>query len=431
MRQVKEYGTQIFLLSMGGKTAPLILEEAEKLGYSWPEYAWIVLGSQSGSSYPKGVFLVHDFPRISLNHFLSFFLNGSLEEFGEAKHLNTVSIAQFTDSSEDKTEIAQYNSTLKQLIITYNLTASGNIPDGRTVVLEYHDSKIGIAVVVIVFVGILTFITIILIAYVYFRNEPEIKATSFSVSLCMFLGCYLMLLFVPFLLMDSLPDGQLGLSGALICNTLVILSAIGIPCVLILASLFVKMARVYAIFINPLSYKQRFFSNTFLFLYISLIVFPTLLILIIWMALDAFKNVSTISPKRSHEILTEKCEADYVVIWINLLLLYVAIVCLALLILALKSSKIRYKNFQDTKATNAFTFLINFTVTLTVMYWFLLRSFEPNFSNSVSILIPLYITHFKLPLLCQVLLFVPKVYPPVKRHLFKEAVKSKGSVGTS
>jgi hypothetical protein len=60
--------------------------------------------------------------------------------FREAKHLNTVSLAQFTDSSEDKTEIIQYNSTLKQLIITYNLTASGNIPDGRTVVLEYHDS---------------------------------------------------------------------------------------------------------------------------------------------------------------------------------------------------------------------------------------------------------------------------------------------------
>ena len=75
----------------------------------------------------------------------------------------------------------------------------------------------------------------------------------------------------------------------------------------------------------------------------------------IWMALDAFKDVSTKSPQRSHEMLTEECEADYVVIWINLLLLYITIVCVALLILALKSSKIRYKNFQDTKATNAFT----------------------------------------------------------------------------
>jgi hypothetical protein len=57
--------TQIFILSMEEDTALLVLEEAEKLGYSWPEYAWIVLGTQSGSSYPKGVFLVHFFPRIS------------------------------------------------------------------------------------------------------------------------------------------------------------------------------------------------------------------------------------------------------------------------------------------------------------------------------------------------------------------------------
>ena len=102
--------------------------------------------------------------------------------------------------------------------------------------------KHGIAVVVIAFIGILTFITIIFIAYVYFRNEPEIKATSFSVSLCMFLGYYLMLLFVPFLLMESQPEEELGLSGDFLCNTLVILSGVGIPCVLILAFLFVKMA---------------------------------------------------------------------------------------------------------------------------------------------------------------------------------------------
>jgi amino acid transporter len=189
-------------------------------------------------------------------------------------HLNTLSIAQFTDSSEDKTEIAHYNSTLKQLIITYNLTASGNIPDGRTVVLEYHNSKIGIAVVVIVFVAILTFITIILIAYVYFRDEPEIKATSFSVSLCMFLGCYLMLLFVPFLLMESLPDGQLGLSGALICNILVIPHMQHSfnsqwhwdPMCTDFSFSVCQNGKSLHNFCEPTLLQARFFSNTFLFI---------------------------------------------------------------------------------------------------------------------------------------------------------------------
>ena len=80
LRQVKDYGTHIFILSMGGDTALLVLEEAEKLGYSWPEYAWLVFSTQSGSSYPKGVFIVSEF----LNYFLSLFLNRSFgTNFGE------------------------------------------------------------------------------------------------------------------------------------------------------------------------------------------------------------------------------------------------------------------------------------------------------------------------------------------------------------
>jgi magnesium-transporting ATPase (P-type) len=149
------------------------------------------------------------------------------------------------------------------------------------------------------------------------------------------------------------------------------------------------------------------------------------------MALDAFKNLSLRFPQRYHEVIIERCNADHVVLWIGLLLLYTLSLCIAVTIMAYKSLKIRYKNFRDTKAINAFAFITIVSTILGIMYWFVFRSFDPSFSNLRSILVPLYITHFTLPLLCQVLLFVPKVYPPVKRYLFKEAVKSKGSVGTS
>ena len=151
----------------------------------------------------------------------------------------------------------------------------------------------------------------------------------------MFLGCYLELLFVPFLLIDAQPDGFLGHNGgSLTCNILVILSGVAIPSVLISAALFVKMLQVYTIFMNPYSYKQKFFSDAFLFLYISLILLPTVLILIIWMALDPFKNVNIKFPQKSHLLLLERCETKHAAIWIGLLFLYSFFVIMALAILA-------------------------------------------------------------------------------------------------
>ena len=146
------------------------------------------------------------------------------------------------------------------------------------------------------------------------------------------------------------------------------------------------------------------------------------------MALDPFRNVSVILPQKSHLLLVERCQADYTVIWLSFLFLYIASVIIAVAVLAFKSSEIRYKNFRDTKATsNSFAFLAIFTTFIGVFYWLFLRSLEQNFSNSKNLLVVLYSTHFTIPLLCQVFLFVPKIYPPIKRLLMKGAVKSKGS----
>ena len=67
-------------------------------------------------------------------------------------------------------------------------------------------------------------------------------------------------------------------------------SVIGIP-FLLLATLIIKMLRVYAIFVNPFSYKQKFFSNPLLFLYILLLLLPNTLTLIVWSTFDTYRNV--------------------------------------------------------------------------------------------------------------------------------------------
>ena len=59
-------------------------------------------------------------------------------------------------------------------------------------------------------------------------------------------------------------------------------------------------------------------------------------------------------------LIVKACNSDNTIIWLSFLLIYIVIVATALVVLAFKSSAIRYKNFNDTKATNAFTFLTIF-----------------------------------------------------------------------
>ena len=451
LQQAKEYDTHVFILSMRTETALLLLKEAQELDYIWPKYAWIVFSVDDDfdtfTGDLEGIFFTHEYSRFGLNKILDnysrFFSSDSvmapdaldiplpgndLVKFRGGKHLFNVSIVQLVNPSESELvlEIAYYDPELKQLNVIHNLSASGNIPQGNTAIVEYKDSEAVISVVMIIFTSIFTFITIIFAFYIYFRHEPEIKATSVPVSVCMFLGCYLTVLFVPFLLIEAAPDGWLGFDDGFVCNIMTFLTGISVPFVLLLAALFVKMLRVYAIFLQPFSLKQKLFSNAFLFLYIALILLPTLVILLFWMALDPFRNVTITSLEKSHLLLQERCEIDYPLIWVGLQFLYTLFIIIAVVVLAFKSSEIRYKNFRDTKATNAFAFLSIFTDALGVFYWFFFRSLERTIQNDKKLLVAFCIPHFVLPLLCQVLLFVPKVYPPLIRYLTKNTVKRKG-----
>jgi hypothetical protein len=77
------------------------------------------------------------------------------------------------------------------------------------------------------------FLTIMLICYVYFRNEPEVKSTSFTLSLLIFLGCYLNLIFSLLLLYFHqtilIPEDTLNA----ICGLFPWISGLGIPITLI------------------------------------------------------------------------------------------------------------------------------------------------------------------------------------------------------
>lgn len=125
-----------------------------------------------------------------------------LVQFRKGKRLSNISILVVTDNNEVDV-VAYYYSQRKSFKYLAEKEIQ-EIPVGSSV--HYVESSlIHITSVLIVTTLCFSFLTLVLILYVCFRSEKEIKATSVTVSLCMFTGCYLLLLHVYLLLIAYQP----------------------------------------------------------------------------------------------------------------------------------------------------------------------------------------------------------------------------------
>ncbi len=437
----EEYRTQIIIILAETDLECSILSEAHQNGFTWPSYALMTVNlDRPGACNFEGVIrlkntlynstdcavssssiLQDSIDVVSFSHFsnssnVSFLGSTGEVRFRNNKRLISISITQVQDGRDNL--IALYDSDPLELSIKFNFS---KVPRGTVLVIDNRRSTLYIAASLVVFAFSFGFITLNLVLYIYFRNEPEVKATSVSVSICMFLGCYLLVLFVPTELLVALPINYATASGVFICNLLILLSLLGLSSSLIFATLIVKMLRVYLIFCNPNSYKKKLFSNPALFLYILALSSPNILIILVWLAVDKFERFIFNTQMRSHGEVFVTCVSKHTLIWLALLVIYINILVVTLIILAFKTSKIRYKNFQDTKATNAFAFLSILIVYGTVLYWFFFDSMRIDVPSEVT----LFTGHIAGAIVCQSALFVPKVFPPFKRRFYQNSVKNK------
>ena len=72
---------------------------------------------------------------------------------------------------------------------------------------------------------------------------------------------------------------------------------------------------------------------------------------------DRLQSVRVVNPAQSYQVVAYLCLSQGITIWVLLLLLHSIVLGLAVVIMAFKTSKIRYKYFGDTKATNAFVYV--------------------------------------------------------------------------
>ena len=189
-------------------------------------------------------------------------------------------------------------------------------------------------------------ITLTLILFVYYRNEPEIKATSWSLSLLFFLGCYLIVIYLVLLIVRGSMQPMFN-----ICPLPVWLTAVSHT--LVLAVLFVKLARVYHIFyqytqLGPLC------SNKALAIYALALCSPSVVILTIMTSIKSYK-LSIKTTRHSDYVEVQYVCQGNIDSYYTALYLYTVLLTVAVVTVAIKTRKLRLNNFKDTKTVNVFS----------------------------------------------------------------------------
>ena len=267
LNKVERLNLKIVVVSLQPSTARKTLCRAQEKGLVWSDYGWIVhsveLNNQScgGSGlFFEGVVTVqlkYLLPKeMQACRYLS-----ELELLTDNDYLNTYSLDLCDNCAHNSTtvEVAIFqqlgNSSV--LISTYEIRdhlAAVNLslpfPSDR---LPQYSSKTTAIFIVMFYIGIFfcfVVVTVSLVLYFCFRNDPGIKATSASLSILIFIGCYLLIVYLLVLnstLLPSYPKWNSKVRN-LVCFLRVWLNALGLPIALILSTLLVKLLRVYRIF---------------------------------------------------------------------------------------------------------------------------------------------------------------------------------------
>ena len=256
--------------------------------------------------------------------------------------------------------------------------------------------------------------TVILVLFLYWRNEPEIKATSPYLSLAMFAGCYLLYTAIVFETVHrSFVIGFEAFTA--ICNSDIWFGFIGYN--LIIGTLFVKLLRINQIF-RVFRKTSKLWSDQFLFLGVLLICSGILIILILWTAIDILhleeRRTYIPSAQPPYYQSTRRCTSRNLGIWVITAHAYNGVIILLVMFLAVQTRHIKRCNFKDTKKVNAYIFTVVAINAIAVPLWYIFSHTQVEFQ--VGGHISSVIAYLSIAMLCQLFLFAPKTLPLFNKH---------------
>eukprot|EP00731_Ephydatia_muelleri_P003896 Em0002g72a len=306
--------------------------------------------------------------------------------------------------------VATYNGSLT---ITENFSLVHLPPDSISIDRVYILDPLWLMIIIVCICGLslilLVFNAALLIRY---RNGHDIKASSPSLSLLMFVGCILLDASVLAFTFRNMYTISNEVFSVILCNAEVWSLSLGTN--LIINTLFVRLFRVYRLF-QPNNFKKagRMCRDEMLVIYILLLTTYSVLVLLIWAVSDLYQMQEEVVLVYASDATTpyfsveQHCGCRYETLWLSLLFLLSAVLTLGVVLLAVLTRHIKRSHFKDTKKVNICIFTSILALTTLLTLWRLFDAIElhswAHLTLSVAVLF--------VPMACQVTLYVPKTVP--------------------
>ena len=257
--------------------------------------------------------------------------------------------------------------------------------------------------------------TAVLVMFIYWRKQPEIKASSPYLSLTMFAGCYLLItaIVVRTLSRFSVTVIENTTIFVVLCNIEFWFATLGLN--VIYATLVVRLLRIFYVF-KRFRKTSKYWADKYLFLGVLAVMSPLLVALVVWTATDHVRQSITrlfLQHKDPPYYETRAtCDSDNFNIWKLSTFAYCAIAIGLATLLAVRTRHIKREHFKDTKKVTIFVASTIIMVVIFLILWYVFQSVGyfslSHFFYSIAIL--------SVSLDCQLLLFVPRILP----QLFKK-----------
>ena len=337
-----------------------------------------------------------------------------------------------TAALQTTVELFQFHNSNQFMIGSYDLTSdllqlnatTLKIISVTTLHYTYIMYSLELPIIIITVVLTVLFIaltTVSMCLYFYYRKQPSIKATSTTLTICLFVGCYILLLSsliysitnALFLSEEQVMKIRVSLVyQAFLCTSDFYLSSFAVD--LIFATIIAKTLRIYHIF-NKFGKVNRICSDQCLFILILIIVSVKVVLIVLWTCLDVnylvFEEQFISQSVPPFIFVTSKCQSNYIEIWTGILLGYSLLLTLIMIVLAALTRKIKRQHFNDSKVICKLVFLLVMTLSITVSLWFIFYYVDATAARllvyNVGIIIAVFIY--------QAVPIFPKICPLVRR----------------
>ena len=277
--------------------------------------------------------------------------------------------------------------------------------------------QVGLSLRLVVFFSIAStviedFTIVLTFLYFYFRNEPEIKATSPPLSVLAFIGLHMMLVGAEVLVLASNDYASTPLCVS-------VLWLINHGDALYVITLLVKVMRIYRVF-SYFGRTGQAWSNVVLFVLIIGFLLVVTVNITLW---SVFGMPTAVTNERviDGKVLVETfCDYGNISIWPVICISYITALRAVLVILAIMTRKIRRQHFKDTKKVNILVYIY-----VPIAAVFTVSSFVTT-DRTLRTVVD-YVVFVSLVILYMVLLVIPKVWPPCKRKIFGELKTSRAN----